>query len=279
MADVSVTISQKILHIHGSLILKPGMIMTVAPGMTIICEDFIANGEIAKPITLHSLSSGGTCTLSVASGLINVIYCSITDNIATGGAIFNAYLSNGNINGGGNTGWNFVRSFAITFFTGNIGEIEIGRSSAKLEVVSLLEKFNIQWPNNIYTPACGWALYSPGCGLDKDDFTDSGAVVSGSTESIINTDLTAADNFYNQGGIEFLTGYNAGARRIVKLYTHTSGQVKVIPALEHAPVATDTFNIYPGCDKLMETCSSAKFGDNSANYRGEQFIPVPETAT
>lgn len=348
---------------------------------------------------------------------------------------------------------------SITLFSGQIGEIEIGRSMAKLNVVSLLEKFNIQWPYNVYTPACGWELYGDGCGLSRNSWTFSGKVIAGSTASVINTtndfvgpdtesetfypaanadsgcwipgtafafdtiaciigfyggafrksfmrfpsvllnknaviksaflkiynvgpspvsasatiqandvanasaptsqaeadalsltseeinwtivngasavssDITslvqtlvnksawgsgnamqfvidwpspgggaaywssyegnpsqppeltvewysvspALEGFFNQGVIEFKTGLNTGLMRTIKHYDNATGVVTVLPPLEHVPAADDTFDIYPGCNKLMATCSS-KF-TNSGNYRGMQFIPVPETAT
>ncbi len=215
MANISVTLMQKIVHVHGSVTLKPGMTMRTYPGMTIMCTDFIANGESAKLIALCSSTPGAAWFLSVANGTINLQYCSIQDSVAEGGAMFKALLTNGNLDGGGNTGWNFILTRPVTLFTGKIGEIEIGRSSARLKVVCVLESFNIQWPRNLYTPACGWTLYDAACGLDKADFTQEGAVDTGSTISIINTTLAAADDFYNQGVIRFLTGVLAGVSRTV----------------------------------------------------------------
>lgn len=75
----------------------------------------------------------------------------------------------------------------ITLFVGTVGVITLGRSAANVKVVSMFEKFNIQWPYNVYTPACGWELYGTGCGLNKVDFTVQGSVIEGSTTSIIQT--------------------------------------------------------------------------------------------
>lgn len=371
---------------------------------------------------------------------------------------------------------------SITLFSGQIGEIEISRSMAKLNVVSLLEKFNIQWPYNVYTPACGWELYGDACGLDQVDWTVNGTVIAGSTASIIQTtnsfiypttdkvevdaessgapsgwahtiasyanrilivgvseqdsvhctgvtyggaDLTKkgsylgisiwylltptigtanivvssdvgwnqacgavslynvdqtnpfrntetasgngatytktitssvddlivsvgcgwdygltqhylvpnpiqtlhwdiapggargcgttlranttstiingtvnytgdwalyllavqvatsgiviASGYFNQGVLKFTSGLNTGAMRTVRYYDSVTGAITVMPPLEHIPAVSDTFEIYPGCNKLMATCDS-KF-DNVGNYRGMQFTPVPETAT
>ena len=42
------------------------------------------------------------------SGIVNANNCTIENSIATGGAIFNANPENGNIDNGGNSGWNFI---------------------------------------------------------------------------------------------------------------------------------------------------------------------------
>jgi len=60
---------------------------------------------------------GGVFTLSMVDGAVNAINCNITNSNATGGAIFNALLSDGNVDGGGNSGWNFGESFTIESIT------------------------------------------------------------------------------------------------------------------------------------------------------------------
>jgi hypothetical protein len=47
-------------------------------------------------------------TISQASGAVNVENCTIINSAAQGGATFNAPLSLGNIDGGGNSGWHFT---------------------------------------------------------------------------------------------------------------------------------------------------------------------------
>jgi len=56
---------------------------------------------------LQSTSSGVQATLSQASGTVDTNYLTITDINATGGATFNAYVTNNNVNAGNNTGWDF----------------------------------------------------------------------------------------------------------------------------------------------------------------------------
>ena len=56
---------------------------------------------------LQSTLSGTQATLSDASGTNSVSYLTIKDSNATGGATFNAFESNFNVNNGNNSGWIF----------------------------------------------------------------------------------------------------------------------------------------------------------------------------
>ncbi len=58
--------------------------------------------------TLNSSSGGSAATLSKASGTVTVTGLTITDSTATGGATWNAFTSDGNEDGGGNSGWVFA---------------------------------------------------------------------------------------------------------------------------------------------------------------------------
>lgn len=83
-----------------------------APGYTItVLGDFVFDGLAAPDnILLQSTPSGGPTGeffLVKSSGTVNASFATITNCNASGGALFNAYESNGCVDGGGNTGWNF----------------------------------------------------------------------------------------------------------------------------------------------------------------------------
>lgn len=82
--------------------------ITFTAGTTQTVTQFTASGTAGNLLTLNSSSAGSPFTLSDSSGTINVSYCSITDSTATGGATWNSLLTNGNVDGGGNTGWIFT---------------------------------------------------------------------------------------------------------------------------------------------------------------------------
>ena len=68
---------------------------------------FSASGTSGNLITVNSSSAGTQATLSDASGVNNVSFCSIKDINATGGASWNAFYSNGNVDAGNNLNWIF----------------------------------------------------------------------------------------------------------------------------------------------------------------------------
>lgn len=76
-------------------------------GTTQALTQFTASGTAGNLLTLKSSSAGAAFILSDASGTNNVSYCNITDSTTMGGATWNSYTTNGNVNGGGNTGWVF----------------------------------------------------------------------------------------------------------------------------------------------------------------------------
>jgi len=81
----------------GTLQLKAGVTSTVG--------NFATSGTNQK--YLQSTLAGTQATLSDASGTVSVSYLTIQDINATGGATWDAYLYNANVDAGNNTGWNF----------------------------------------------------------------------------------------------------------------------------------------------------------------------------
>jgi hypothetical protein len=81
----------------GTLQLKAGTTNTVG--------SFVTTGTTQK--FLQSTTPGTQATLSDASGTNSVSYLTIQDSNATGGAVFNAFRSDFNVDSGNNTGWEF----------------------------------------------------------------------------------------------------------------------------------------------------------------------------
>jgi hypothetical protein len=75
-------------------------------GTTTTFNNFSLSGTSGNLVTIGSVTAASH-TLSKASGIVDVSYCTISRSTATGGARWQAYTINGNVNGGNNSGWRF----------------------------------------------------------------------------------------------------------------------------------------------------------------------------
>lgn len=82
--------------------------ITFTAGTTQTVTQFTPSGTASNQLTLNSTSAGAAWYLSDSSGTNSISYTTLSDSHATGGATWNAYTSNGNINGGSNNNWNFA---------------------------------------------------------------------------------------------------------------------------------------------------------------------------
>jgi hypothetical protein len=81
--------------------------ITLTAGTTQTVSAFSVFGTAGNLITLNSSAAGSQATLSDASGTNSISFVSIKDVNATGGAIWDAPTTEGNVDAGNNTGWNF----------------------------------------------------------------------------------------------------------------------------------------------------------------------------
>lgn len=163
----------------------------------------------------------------------------------------------------------------IEMFAGYVDVESGGGLEMKWVVKSGVQKLNVDYPLRKYYPTCPYALYDNGCGLDLEAFTTIGTVTGVKSYQDFNTTLTAADGYYEQGGIEWLSGALVGATAPVKASYQTNGQITMLIPLDAAPAVGDTFKIYPGCNKTPAACRD-KFNNFNRN-RATPYIPLKET--
>ncbi len=92
---------------NGTVQLKNGVTSTVGA--------FATSGANQK--FLESTLAGSQATLSQASGTVNATFLTIKDINATGGATWNAFTSNNNVDAGNNTGWDFFTQLGKYIYT------------------------------------------------------------------------------------------------------------------------------------------------------------------
>jgi hypothetical protein len=81
--------------------------ITLTAKTTQTVSAFGVSGTAGSLITLNSSIAGSRATLSDSSGVNSVSFMSIKDINATGGAIWDAPTTSGNVDAGNNAGWNF----------------------------------------------------------------------------------------------------------------------------------------------------------------------------
>lgn len=165
----------------------------------------------------------------------------------------------------------------LVSFTGRVASINGGRHEKTIEVKSDTELLNVMIPRDVYQPGCKNTLFDDRCGLSRAAYTVSGSAsgASNAARTSFACTLTGSAGYFDLGVVSFTAGANAGISRTVRSYA--GGQLMVSQPWPLPVAAGDAFTVYPGCDKLKNTCSS-KYG-NLGRFRGEPYIPAPETVT
>lgn len=162
-------------------------------------------------------------------------------------------------------------------FTGSVSDIDRpSKVEASITVRSIFELLNQQLPKNIYEAQCSNSMYDTDCGIGRASKTVAALVTAANDPlrlSFSSDSLTQAAGYFDLGAVRFVTGGNAGVLRTVRQFA--GGVVKLVQPWPVQPSVGDSFQIYPGCDLSLATCSG-KYG-NSSRFGGQPYIPVAET--
>ena len=175
----------------------------------------------------------------------------------------------------------------IVWFRGNVADVEIGRSTVKVTVKSILNKLATgQFPGRLYAVSCGHVFGGVMCGYDlvagKNALGASTGIgqatitaASGSDEYEIHASFTpSAPSPYIEGTISCVTGANAGASRTIG--DHVSGVAyPKRPFLSPVSIG-DTFDLLPGCSHAAAYCKDKL--NNAGRFGGFPKVPPPEAA-
>jgi len=163
----------------------------------------------------------------------------------------------------------------VGLFYGKVSNFEAERNMLSLTVKSILEMLTVQMPPNLYQASCVHTLYSPGCKVNKATYTTTGTSTGMNADGSIKTALVQASGYFEMGAIKITSGANNGLTRTVK--THSGTNIYITNPFPNPILTGTTFTISPGCDKLRTGHCTTKFS-NTVNFKGFEFIPVPETA-
>ena len=163
----------------------------------------------------------------------------------------------------------------VLLFAGRISDIDCTRTGIDLKCRSHLELLNIQMPRRLWQSSCTHTFGDAMCQFDRSALQATFFAGPGSTQAQIATSVSPAPaNLYTQGTIIGLTGGNAGSNRTIS--NMGAGWVYVKLAFLSPVVAGDEFQLLPGCDRTLASCTN--LFNNASHFGGFPYVPTPETA-
>jgi uncharacterized phage protein (TIGR02218 family) len=163
----------------------------------------------------------------------------------------------------------------VVLFAGRISDIDCTRTGIDVKCRSHLELLNIQMPRRLWQSSCTHTLGDAMCQFDRSSLQATFSAGPGSSEAQIGTSVSPTPpNLYIQGTVIGVTGANAGSSRTVA--NMSGGWVYVRLAFLSPILPGDQFQLLPGCDRTLSTCTN--LFNNVIHYGGFPYIPTPETA-
>jgi uncharacterized phage protein (TIGR02218 family) len=163
----------------------------------------------------------------------------------------------------------------VVLFAGRISDIDCTRTGIDVKCRSHLELLNIQMPRRLWQSSCTHNLGDAMCQFDRSNLQATFSAGPGSSEAQIATSVSPTPpNLYIQGTVIGVTGANAGSSRTVA--NMSGGWVYVRLAFLSPILPGDQFQLLPGCDRTLSTCTN--LFNNVIHYGGFPYIPTPETA-
>ncbi len=163
----------------------------------------------------------------------------------------------------------------VILFAGRISDLDCSRTGIDMKCRSHLELLNIQMPRRLWQPSCTHVFGDAMCQFDRASLQASFASLPGSVETqILSAVNPTPAGLYVQGTITGLTGANAGYSRTIAQMSN--GAVTVRLAFLSPPATGDQFQLLPGCDRTLPTCTNVF--NNAVHFGGMPYIPTPESA-
>ena len=165
------------------------------------------------------------------------------------------------------------QTHAKVMFDGIINAVsELTELSAKIECKSKLKSLSFE-TGRLQQLYCNYIFGDEFCQLDVSTTRlNSQTVDAGSTTvAVIDAARAEADDWWNDGIIQFMSGGNQGLKRKVVDFISVQHKLILDYALPQAPEVGDLYTIERGCDKSFDVCRN-RF-NNQANFGGFKNIP------
>jgi hypothetical protein len=208
-------------------------------------NNFTLSGTSGNLVSLRSSTPGTRFTLSKSSGTVSVSYLNIQDSNATGGATWEAFTSNGNVNSGNNLGWDFggvtyavsvsetaTGTDTITLFLTRVGAIDETATGADT-TVSQLDAAGAVSETATGADTTASQLTTSGAVAETATGTDT-AVGNISSTSTVSETATGADDLTVTASLQLFVAETATGTDT------TASQLDAVSAISESATGTDT---------------------------------------
>lgn len=172
--------------------------------------------------------------------------------------------------------WVLPGAGKIPLTKGNVTEVRIEGGRFIFQVRSEQDKLN-QVIGRLITPYCDADFGDARCGVTPESIVGTVSAVTSVQQFTVTFAGAYADDYFNFGKVEPLTGDLVGIPPVEIFDWTSAGVVTLFTELPAVPTIGDTFTIKRGCSKLWKsadasipTCVSY---DNAINFRGFPFMP------
>ena len=157
-------------------------------------------------------------------------------------------------------------------FKGTAGGVTVSRLTLEVEFRDMFSICQRSVPTEMYSESCQHTFGDAGCVVADDHHFHGTTEAGGSSTTIVDADLVAADGYYNRGMVEITYGALDGERAPVRSYV--AGTLTLLVPLSAAPAVGVSFVVYPTCEKARTLCDT-RFS-NTDNFLGFEYVPRPE---
>ena len=230
---------------------------------------------VIDDVTYRAASGFSPSAIAASNGLS-------VDNLDVAGALSSSAISEADLRDGRfdfaaieifQANWADLSQGKLTLASGWLGEVSMDGARFTAEIRGLAQRLQ-QPAGEAYSPECRADLGDARCKVNLAGFTVAGSATSAaSTRAFTDTTRTEADGWFDYGLLTWITGVNAGLSVEVKSFA--SGAFTLFDAMPNAIQPGDAYAVHAGCDKRLATCKT-KF-DNVLNFRGEPFVPGPDS--
>lgn len=151
--------------------------------------------------------------------------------------------------------WSALADGPVRLIKGEVAEGRVEGSRFVLEVRGIAARFNDSW-GRVLSPLCTATFGDPSTGCPVVRTAYPATVTAVADDMNFTTDLGGdhANDFFNLGSVEFLTGALANTAEVPVIdYVGASGAVELLEPLNDQPQVGDTLNLYRGCSKLLRS--------------------------